>query len=134
MSEKLICPNCAEEVEDNYDVCWNCQTTINITSKNVKEDLSIPESDKIREKEFVKVDGIKIIYAGKALIRIFYTMLITVVLGIIATITLLAIDNYTLIRNVTSWIIVVGLLSNVIILFNIYYAGKDLKESVKTAE
>jgi len=133
MSEKLICPNCGEEVEDNFEICWNCQAKIDIQRKKIKDNIN-PETDKKNEREFVKVDGIKIIYAGKALIRIFYTMLITIIIGIIATITLLVIDNYTFIKNVTSWIIAVGLLSNVIILFNIYYAGKDLKESVKTAE
>jgi len=134
MSEKLICPNCGEEVEDNFEICWNCQTAINNKSKNIKEDQTNPEPNKISDKEFVKVDGIKIIYAGKALIRIFYTMLITIVIGIVGAITLLIIDKNALIKNVTSWIIAVGLISNFIILFNIYYAGKDLKESVKSAE
>ena len=43
------CPNCNSEVEDNFEICWNCQYSF--TNKSVIEENEIEDKTRIIHKE-----------------------------------------------------------------------------------
>ncbi|MDD3080256.1 MAG: hypothetical protein PHH37_14310 [Paludibacter sp.] len=57
-----ICPNCHEEVEDNFDLCWNCNYSF--SEKQVIEISEIIVDDNQREIYCLRCHSVKMKYAG----------------------------------------------------------------------
>ena len=132
------CKHCSEEVEDTFDICWNCNfdktgsiSTFEEIKNNVKEiNRQINNSDKINFSGYTMIDPHKIILAGKDIKRaVSFIVLINLFCITGALIISKSRDN-ELIKNVY---ILVGSLSfifNIIVLYKLYSAGENLESSV----
>lgn len=75
----------------------------------------------------MKVDGDKIIYAGKQIKQVARLIILTLIVTLITSIAVLLSDNY-------AYYIIAGIINFIIlitILVNIYHAGNDLINSIK---
>ncbi|NDV84412.1 hypothetical protein [Bacteroides sp. 51] len=54
-----ICPNCREEVEDNFDLCWNC-----CYSFSEEQIISLPEKNSNTEIKCLRCH-VPMIYSGE---------------------------------------------------------------------
>ena len=111
-----ICKNCKEEVEDNFDVCWNCgsdrdgapttEASKDVYQKNKEEVQRTVQQSGLRYPALRIISGIFRIVAGvagiAAIIIIFQLIsnnsdstyiIATLVIGAILTISLLAISE-----------------------------------------
>lgn len=55
------CPNCNEEIEDNFDVCWNCNFSL---SENKVVDFKDVETNGGRELNCLRCN-VPMLYSGK---------------------------------------------------------------------
>jgi hypothetical protein len=124
-NDNINCPNCNEKVEEGWSTCWNCETEIPNTPVKTE---SIDETKTNKENSgYVKVDGDKIIYAGKQIKQVARLMILTLIVTLITSIAVLLSDNY-------AYYIIAGIINFIIlitILVNIYHAGNDLINSIK---
>ncbi|MCT4639990.1 MAG: hypothetical protein N4A72_19990 [Bacteroidales bacterium] len=127
MNDKNInCPNCNEKVEEGWNTCWNCETEIPNTPVKTE---SIYETETNKENSgYVKVDGDKIIYAGKQIKQVARLIILTLIVTLITSIAVIIGENYAyyIVAGIINFIILI------IILVNIYHAGNDLVDSVKS--
>lgn len=131
------CKNCSSEVEDNFDICWNCSndkegtmTTFNRLKENPNKNQENITIHKIKE-SFVLSHPEKIIKAGKSLKSVVNAIVIIIIIS-------LFVIGLSLAEVVTSGIYtfagILILLCNLKIIFEINNAGDELENSVTTIE
>ena len=54
------CPNCSEEIEDNFDVCWNCNFSISENKVIEFEDNSLRN----RKIDCLRCEGVQMVHGG----------------------------------------------------------------------
>ena len=129
------CKNCSEEVEDNFDICWNC----NFDKNGIKVDSSPDEILDVVEdfyspsdagKDF-RINPSKIIGAGKNIKSAVYYVIVIHICSLVAiAVAFLSISRE--IAALTSIIIaIVSLICNILILIKLYSAGNKLENVLK---
>ena len=127
------CKNCSENVEENFDVCWNC----NFDKNGEKVDTSLEEE--IKESYFnssdtdkdLQLNPLKIIEAGKdikSVVRYILLVYACSVIGIV--ISTVSSDRMTVTMS-SFTIIIISRICNILILYKLYSAGDKLENSVK---
>jgi len=132
------CKNCNEEVDENFNICWNCcadsDGIIEEKSKKIfneiKKELRINKDEGKR----IMVNPFHITSAGKSLKDIVTALIALIICQVIGGLIQLASNNSDTILNTS---IVIGLLSLLLlgfVLLRLYSVANHLINSVNTTE
>jgi hypothetical protein len=119
-----ICKNCLEEVEDNFDICWNCNfdTTNNPANcqyiEEKKPNPNIP-------KNALKKTGINA--AGKSLKKVVYNSIILILFTTIAIFISITSKDLKVIKSTYIFLAILHLIGNILILSGLFKAGDHLE-------
>lgn len=128
-----FCKNCSEEVDDDFEVCWNCQFDKNgemITFQKIIKQNNINNSTTaIKSKRFVnEINPQKILNAGKAINDIVLTASFMFIISIIGYLFILQLKDFNSIKN---WIYILAILQIICILkiiHSLHIAGNNFEE------
>ena len=124
MKVNNTCPNCSAVVEPGWDICWNCQNEI-IPTPIVETDNS-RTNGMVEANNLVSVDGQKIADAGKQIKMVVKLIVLTLIVALVTSI-IESINNNPRIYIMGG---MVNFIILILILFNLFQAGKDLEKSV----
>jgi hypothetical protein len=132
------CKQCKEEVEDSFEICWNCNSDKNgslSTWQNIsndEENLAI-ENERLKEIAFnssnssLKKSGIY--SAGTSLKKIVYAAILLILFTTIGIFISVSSKDPETIKNTYLFLGIVSLICNISILYNLYSAGDHLENS-----
>lgn len=122
-----ICKNCNEEVPDNFQQCWNCQSEKGKINPIVEPDVINDDYFRIDLSNNKILDLKQITSAGKQLKHIVIFILIYFAILLISGIFLLFSED----RKVYLFMIIAGILLQIIVLSKLFYAGSALEKIIK---
>ena len=132
------CKQCKEEVEDSFEICWNCNSDKNgsmSTWQNISNDeehLAI-ENERLKEIAFnssnssLKKSAIN--SAGTSLKKIVYDVILLILFTTIGIFISVSSKDPETIKNTYLFLGIVSLICNISILYNLYSAGDHLENS-----
>jgi hypothetical protein len=119
-----ICKNCLEEVEDNFDICWNC----NFDTTNNPPNCQYTEEQKpnpITPKNALKKTGINA--AGKSLKKVVYNSILLILFTTIAIVISVTSKDIKVIKSTYIFLAILHLIGNILILTGLFKAGNHLE-------
>ena len=129
---------CKKEVEDNFEICWNCchdKTDSRSTFQNIigdQEQISV-ENQRLKENASNSLnrslEKTSINSAGTSLKKVVFTAVLSILLTILGISISFNLKDPETIKNAYSFIGIVNLICYIFILTNLYNAGDHLENS-----
>jgi len=129
------CKNCNEEVDENFNICWNCSAG----SDGIIEEKSKTMFDEIKnevrfnkdEGKRIMVNPFHIVGAGKSLKDIVYALILLMICQVIGGLISFTSNDKDIILVTSVLISLLSLIFLVFVLFRLYSAANYLENSVK---
>lgn len=135
------CLNCAEEVDDSFEICWKCNSDRNgsgATFEKIKlenEALSMKVDYNNTYKplflnENVQIDANAIIEAGKRLKKVVYIVIISTLFDLITIVYSVIQGDVRKMGGILLFCSLITILAWIVILIQLFYAGDSLEKSI----
>jgi len=135
------CINCAEEVDDSFEICWKCnsdrkgsnESFEKIKLENEALDMKVDHNNSYKPlfvNENVQIDANAIMEAGKRLKKVVHVIVISTLFLLITIVYSVIQGDVRKMSGILLFSSLITILALIIVLYQLFYAGDSLEKSI----